>query len=209
MAYTYAKTGPPFDFLGNFAESQREALASWVTERSPNFPAIQLHHQVRAQQLRKTAGLLENYYATSNIEPLATSFVKAAWQPGTNGHFAYAYRNDNVPTQTMVEVKRHFRYQMERQDEAVFHMNHLRNQIEVQEDKAQGANDAPTDVAALMSRINTLFGLPEYQSSLVSDVSSTYKGQPYFRVNQLDTPTQWELEQHNHGTPGSPIVLKG
>lgn len=209
MSYQYATSGPPFNFLGNLAESQKDALATWVTARSANFPGIQLHHQVRAQQLRKTAGLLENYYATLNIEPLATSFQKPAWQPGTNGHFAYAYRNDNAPAQTMHQVKQHFRYQMERQDEAVFHMNHLRNQIEVQEDKAQWASEAPTEVTALMTRINTLFSLPEYQAALVSDLSDVYEGQPRFRVNQFDTPTTWELQQHNHGQPGSPIVLKG
>lgn len=207
--YVYASTGPPFNFLGNFAESQKNALATWVTGRTANFPAIQLHHQVRAQQLRKTAGLLEQYYATQNIETLLPSFQKAAWQPGQYGHFAYAYRNDHVPAVTMIEIKKRFRYQMERQDEAVFHMNHLRAQIEAQEDKAQYASEAPAAVSALMDKIETLFSLPEYAAALVSDVSDTYSGQPYFRVNQLDTPTQWELEQHNHGAPGDPLILKG
>jgi len=209
MATSYANVGPPFNFLGNFSESQKNALSDWVTERTANFPAIQLHHQVRAQQLRKTAGLLEHYYATANIESLTPTFQKEPWQPGPYGHFAYGYRIDHTPAQVMVEVKKNFRYQMERQDEAVFHMNHLRNQIEVQEDKAQYSYEGPGTVRALMAQIETLFSLPEFQAALVHDISSTYKGQPYFRVNQLDPPTQWELEQHNHGQPGSPIVLKG
>jgi len=203
MAFVYAKTGPPFDFLGNFSESQKNAFAAWVADRSDNLPAIQLHHQVRAQQLRKSAGMLEQYYSTENIEPIEVDFQKEAWQPGPNGHWAYAFRNDQAPAQVVSEVKRRFRYLLERQDEAVFHMNHLRNQIEVQEDKAQYANEAPATVAALMARVESLFTQPEYQATLVRDVSDTYKGQPRFRVNQLDTPTQWELDQHNHGANNS------
>jgi hypothetical protein len=209
---SYAKTGPPFDFLGNFQESQKNVLASWVADRTANFPAIQLHHQVRAQQLRKTAGMLEAYYATvdhGNIEPLAAGFQKEVWQPGQYGHWAYAFRNDHLPAMAMVEVKKRFRYQMERQDEAVFHMKHLRNQIEVQEDKAQHANESPDAVKKLMDKIEVFFGLPEYQAALVKDISNPYKGEPLFRVNQLDPPTRWELEQHNHGTPTSTITVKG
>lgn len=200
MAFVYAKIGPPFDFLGNFSESQKNAFSSWVDDQTDNLPAIQLHHQVRAQQLRKTAGMMEKYYATLNTEVLAPSFQKQAWQPATTGHFPYAHRNDHIPAQTVIEVKKRFRYLLERQDEAVFHMNHVRSQIELQEDKAQYAFEAPATVSALMDRIEALFTQPEYQAALVRDVSDQYKGQPRFRVNQLDAPTQWEMDQHNHGT---------
>ena len=202
MAYSYAQTGPPFDFLGNVAESQKNAFATWVTQRSTNLPAIQLFHQVRAQQLRKAAGMLEQYYATANIEPLAANFQKQAWRPGPNGHWAYAFRNDQAPAQVMTKTKKHFRYLLERQDEAVFHMKHLRNQIEVQEDKAQYAHEAVTEVPALMHRLEALFTQPEYQAALVQDISDSYKGQPRFRVNQLDAPTPWEVDQHHH-VPGN------
>ena len=90
----------------------------------------------------------------------------------------------------------------ERQDEAIFHMNHLRNQIESSEDKAQYASEAPTAVPALMDRIEALFTQAEYQAVLVKDLSDLYKGQPRFRVNQLDTPTPFENYLHNHG-PGN------
>jgi hypothetical protein len=199
MAVTYAKIGPPFDFLGNFSESQKNAFSSWVTARSANLPAIQLFHQVRAQQLRKSAGMLEHFYATSNIEPLATAFVKEAWQPGPNGHWAYAFRNDQIPAQTVSEIKKHFRYLLERQDEAIFHMNHLRNQIESSEDKAQYANEAPVTVAALMDRVEALFTQPEYQAALIRDLSDKYQNQPRYRSSQMDPPTPWENFLHNHG----------
>jgi len=35
-----------------------------------------------------------------------------------------------------------------------------------------------------------------------------YKGQPYFRVHQAETPTQWELEQMNHSSADTPIAIK-
>jgi hypothetical protein len=35
-----------------------------------------------------------------------------------------------------------------------------------------------------------------------------YNGQPFFRVNPLDAPTQFELEQHGRVVPGAPVNLK-
>lgn len=209
---TYAQTGSPFNFLGNFSESQKLALASWIQGRMGNFPAIQLHHQVRAQQLRKTAGMLEAFYAGTdhgNIESLAVNFQKETWQPGPHGHWAYGFRNDHLPAMTMVEIKKRVKYQMERADEAVFHMKHLRNQIEVQEDKAQHAKESLTEIPALMNKIEAFFGLPEYQMALPKDITNLYKGQPLARVNQLDTMTPWEMDQHNHGHPDSTLTIKG
>ena len=142
MTSKYALAGPPFHFSGNFSETQHNAFIGWVAARMGNFPAIQTHHQVRAQQLRKTAGLLEKFYATANGESLPLTFQKEAWQPGPDGHWAYTHRNDHAPAVTMGKIKDHFRFQLQRQEEAYFHMYHLRNQIERQEDLAQFARDA-------------------------------------------------------------------
>jgi hypothetical protein len=195
MASEYVRVGAPFDFLGHFTESQKEAFKTWVEGRKGNFPAIRDHHRMRAQQLRKTAGMLEAFYAKEHIEALSPSFKKEAWQPGPDGHWPYAYGNDHFPAMTMREIKDQFRYQMELQNEAVFHMNHLRNQIEVQEDKAQYAHEAAGVVDSMMQRIDALFTQPEYQAVLVRDVSDPYKGEPRFRVNQMDKPTAWEIDQ--------------
>lgn len=208
MANSYAHVGPPFNFLGNLTESQKGAFQTWVTGQLSAQPAAQIHHQVRAQQLRKTAGLLERFYATA-ATPLAPSFRKAAWQPGPDGHWAYAFRNDHLPAMTVQKIKGFLRFKLERLDDAVFHLNFLRNQIERQEDLAQHANDAADTVPKLQARLETLFGQPEYQAALVKDQTDLYKGQPRFRVHQFDEPTIWEKEQHNHGDPGEPIMLKG
>jgi hypothetical protein len=205
---TYAQTGPPFYFLGTLTETQRNAFTAWTSSQIATQPQVQLHHQVRAQQLRKTAGLLETYYAAA-ATPLANTFTKAAWQPGPNGHWAPAQRNDHIPAMTVNKIKEHLRFRLETQDEGVFHMNHLRNQIEKQEDMAQYANQSTTEVPKLINRLNTLFTQPEYQACLVRDISDQYQNQPRFRTFALDPPTPWECYIHNHGSATDPLVLKG
>jgi hypothetical protein len=205
---TYAITGPPFNFLGILSETQRNAFTAWATAQLPKQAKIQQHHQVRAQVLRKTAGLLEQFYSKQTV-PLANTFIKDSWKPGQYGHWPPAQRNDLAPAMTVQKIKEHLKYRLEAQDESVFHMNHLRNQIEKQEDLAQYANESTTDVPNLINRLISLFGQPEYQATLVRDITDTYKGQPRFRVHAFDPPTQWELEQHNHGGPNSTLILKG
>lgn len=214
--YKYALPGPPFNFLGNFSETQRDNFKKWIDVRKANFPAITLHHRIRAQQLRKTAGILEAFYAEApkyNDQKLATTFQKPAWQPGINGHFNYAYRDDHLPMVAVSKVKSLFKEQLQRDEEGVFFMNHVRNLIEKHEDKAQFADDATSDtnkenLKTLLQNIDTYFGQPQYQAALVKDKSDLYKGQPRFRVHQLDEPSQWELEQVNHSAADAPIQIK-
>lgn len=212
MAYKYALPGPPFNFLGNFSETQRDNLKTWINDRTAKFPDITLHHRMKAQQLRKTAGLLEQFYAKENDQALKPSFQKPAWQPGKHGHFPYVYRNDFLPAVKMFKVKEYFQEQLQRDDEAVFYMNQIRTLIEGHEDAAQLANDVQDannvdNLKTLLADIDSYFGKPEYQAALVRDVSDQYKGQPRFRVSIIDEPTIYELEQANHSAAGSPIQL--
>ncbi len=219
--YKYALPGPPFNFLGHFSETQYGNFKAWVNARTGKFPAIQQHYQIRAQQLRKMAGALEQFAATVNDQKLITAFQKEAWQPGPNGQFNYAYRDDHLPMVTMATLKNYMKPQFQRDDELWFFMNHIRTQIEKLEDAAQYANDAinstSTDsvnanIKQLLAYLAGYFAQNQYQAVLVNDQSDQY-GQgaaagPRFRVHQFDPPTQWELERMNHSTPQTPIQIK-
>jgi hypothetical protein len=203
--YVYGYAGPPFNFLGNMSFSQQQAFNAWVRAREKNFAAIQQHYQIRAEQLRKTAGVLEQFYSTLNDESLAPTFKKAPWQPGPQGHFNYVFRDDQLPMVAMSQIKDYMREQFIRQDESVFAMNYIRNLIEKTEDKAEKAFLATNStqfsndtVENLITRVNSYFSQPEYQAVLVNDQTDVYpsgSSQPRFRVHQLDAPTQWEIEQ--------------
>ena len=212
--YKYALNGPPFNFLGHFCVSQKAALKSWLLPRTAKLPGIQQFHQIRAQQLRKTAGLMEEFYSNHNDQKMTPTFLKESWQPGVHGHFENSVENDHLPMVVMSKIKARFKEQLQRDEEGMFLMNHVRCLIEKHEDAAQYTNEV-TDSAnednlkALLSEIDTYFGQVEYESILVDD-TRTYgaANEPYFRVNPFDTPTQWELEKMNHGTPGGAIKLK-
>jgi hypothetical protein len=225
--YKYALPGPPFNFLGHMSQTQFGNLQTWVNARTGKFPpiqsngqaGIQLHYQIRAQQLRKMAGVLEQFAGTLNDQKLTTAFQKEAWQPGPYGHFNYAYRQDHIPMVTATYLKTYMKPQFQRDDELWFSMNHVRTVIEKNEDQAQFANDAVTTtqppantfqlptVAALLNSISNYFATNQYEAVLVND-QTTYGGDPYFRVHQFDPPTQWELERFNHSTPQTPILIK-
>jgi len=227
--YKYALPGPPFNFLGHMSQTQFGNLQTWVNARTGKFPpvqsngqaGIQLHYQIRAQQLRKLAGVLEQYAGTLNDQKLTTAFQKEAWQPGPYGHFNYAPRQDHIPMVTASYLKNYMKPQFQRDDELWFFMNHIRTQIEKLEDAAQYANDAinststntsTANIKQLLSYIAAYFSQNRYQAVLVNDQSDTY-GQgaaagPRFRVHQMDAPTQWELERMNHSTPQTPIQIK-
>lgn len=195
---SYQIIGPPFNFSGTLSETQWDAFKAWTTERSSTFAAVQQHHQMRAQQLRKTAGLLEQHYAVQNDEALAPTFVKTAWSPPKGGYWPFALRDDHTPATVVSAIKGKFAHRLQRQDDAVFHMNHLRAQIERQEDQAQYAAEAPAALSALISQMSSLFGQPEYQNALVRDKTDLYQGEPRFRVHALDPPTAWERVQNAH-----------
>jgi hypothetical protein len=211
--YVYGYAGPPFNFLGHLSLTQQQAFNAWVRAREKNFAPIQQHFQIRAAQLRKTAGVLEQYYQTLNDEKLAPTFMKTVWKPGPQGHFNYPYRDDQLPMVAMYQIKDYMREQFQRQDESVFAMNMLRNLIEKTEDKAEKARAAMTPsqwsnetVETLIGRINSYFALPEYEAVLVNDQADFYPSgttQPRFRVNQLDRPTQWEVEQQTNAPAGT------
>jgi len=214
--YIYAKNGPPFNFLGHHSKTQFTTFQTWINAHTSKLTSVQQFYQIRAAQLRKTAGAMEQFYQTQNDEKLAPTFQKPTWQPGSQGYFPYIWREDHLPMITMSQIKDYMREQLQRQDEAVFHMNHARNLIEKQEDKAQDANDALNhpqhSVPLLLQQINSYFQQPEYDAVLVNDTGDTYpagSSQPRFRVHQLDAPTQWELEQvYRPSTPGGSIVTK-
>jgi len=147
-----------------------------------------------------------------NDDPLAPTFQKEPWQPGSDGWFPYAYRDDQLPMVAMSNIKAYMREQLHRQDESVFQMNHIRNVIEKTEDKAQYASEANANVQTLFANIKSYFSKPEYQAALVNDLTDVYPAgstQPRFRWNQLLPPTQYELELNaRQGTPGGPVVFK-
>lgn len=199
--YKYGFTGPPFNFLGHFCNTQYQTFKSWVNTRQGQFPAIQQFHQIRAAQLRKTAGVLEQFYAKANDEALKPTFEKSPWKPGPDGWFGYVNRNDQLPMVAVAGVKDHLREWLQRQDESVFAMNQVRHLIEKTEDKAQAASEAPTDISVLFRKIESYFEQPEYAAVLVKDTTDVYppgSSQPRYRVHQLDAPTQWEKEQSSH-----------
>jgi hypothetical protein len=200
----YALPGPPFNFLGNFSETQHNALVTWVTGNTPSLPKVQTFYQIRAQQLRKTAGILETFYASGQApDKLAPTFVKAEWKPAEGGHFPYGYRLDHEPAMVVGKVKEYFRSRLVTQDDAVFHLNQVRVMIEKQEDLATYQNEASTKVPQLMSRIVTLFQKPENEAVLIKDISEQYQGEARFRSSQLDKPTLFEKQNRTGHTPTS------
>ena len=171
----------------------------------------QIHYQIRAQQLRKTAGALEQFYAAVNDEQLSPTFNKSSWQAPPSGYFQYAHRDDHLPMIAMGQIKVFLKERLQRQDESVFHMNHVRNIIEKVEDRAEYASVAAEQVPNLISQINSYFSLPQYAPVLVKDKSDVYPTSsttPRYRVHELDSPTVWELEQHGRALPGGPVDLK-
>jgi hypothetical protein len=111
----------------------------------------------------------------------------------------------------MGQIKVYLKDRLQRQDEAVFHMNHTRNVIEKVEDKAQYQADAQTQIPNLISQINNYFTLPQYAPVLVKDQTDVYptgSTTPRYRVHELDAPTIFELEQHGRALPGGSVDLK-
>jgi len=111
---------------------------------------------------------------------------------------------------TVSAIKGLMQPQFERDDEAVFHMNHLRTLIERNEDEAQYASEGQTEVRVALQQIESLFSQPHYQACLIDDLNAgnMYNGAPYWRANALDVPTQFELEQASRTSPGGTIQIK-
>jgi hypothetical protein len=79
--FFYGYTGPPFNFLGHMSLTQQQAFNAWVRAREKNFAAIQQHYQIRAEQLRKTAGALEQFYRRSTMRSSRRLFTKNRGSP--------------------------------------------------------------------------------------------------------------------------------
>lgn len=202
MSYKYANTGSPFNFLGRVSESQRDSFYEWIDKQSPLSPECSVWYQVRAQQLRKTAGILEHIYSKQELKP---TFEKTSWKPGKDGHLTGNPDRNATPATVVSRIKQRFQPMLQRDDEAVFWMNWVRTQIERAEDAATMQAESKQDVDALKTELTALFDKPEYESTLVKDKTKLYKGEPYFRVNSLDEPTAWEKEHTGRGQTSSVI----
>jgi len=220
--WKYGYAGPPFNWLGNFSMTQWQAMKKWAGLRQGDVGEVSTFHRIRAQQLRKTAGILEEYYSSvypseqgTYGEKLAPTFRKETWQPGEQGHFNYASGDDQLPMVLVGKVKRQMKEMLQRHEDAVYYMNQVRCLVEKHEDWAQYANDfvnppadddqgSPEGLQAILSKVDGYFSKPEYQTVLVDD-TVLYKGQPYARVHPADPPTIFELEQVNHSPVGTPL----
>ena len=199
---TYTRNTPPFNFLGTMNRSQHQAFATWISGAEQQLPAVTAFHQMRAQQLRKAAGLMEKFYA-QDPRGLAPTFVKERWTSLADGHIFPGAKDDHMPANTMIKVKARFQPVLARDEEAVFRMNWLRTRIEAAEDAAQYAAEAAADDATDMQELQGYFADPYYQSILVDDQGDLYEGQPRFRVHPLDPPTPWEQLMISQVIPNS------
>ena len=217
----YALSGPPFNFMGHMSLTQKEALFTWINRNNINqLPAV-TWYQIRANQLRKSAGLLERYYATeypdpSTPQPMSPSFVKDEWQPGPNGHIPYIVGDDVAPSIAVSHLKDYFKYMLQRDDEGMFWMNWLRNHIERHEDMANMHYDAATMVEKLQDNLTNMFDSSEYQSVLVNDTQTTVTGVngitlpgPYFNSHPLNDDTAYGKAEDSHLGSGGVIVGVG
>jgi hypothetical protein len=179
----------PFNFMGHFSETQFDSLKSWIEDEArAGQNSVTEFHRIRAQQLRKTAGVLEDFYA-SKRGGLKPTFNKAPWKPPTGGHFQYVERDDSLPASAMFDVKELLRDQLKQDDDGVFAMNHLRTQIERHEDAAEEANESDTIVKARLEDIERYFKEPQYVAVLVQDKTDP---EHTYRVNQREDPTSFE-----------------
>ena len=202
---TLSRSSPPFNFQGSMTEGQKDAFKTWVEERSPTLAPISDFHRIRALQLRKAAGLLEAAYADQGLAP---TFKKAPWAPSENGHFLPSSRDDRAPALAVGAIKDRLQAQLAYHDRAVFRMNFLRTQVEVHEDLAQEAAEAPTFFSDRFNDLEACFNNPHYAEVLVKDGDTFSDGvsdpDPVLarrhRVHPLDPPTYWE-----RFTAGQPI----
>ena len=187
----------PFHFLGTFGEKQKATLWAWTESRKANFARIEQFWRIRAQQLRKSAGVLEDFYATQR-NGLKPFFVKDPFKPSEDGHFTAIAQDDAHPAQAIFEIKERFQPQLQLDDEGVFMMDHVRCLIEAAEDLAMMNHDAVAVVTARKSDVDQMFEESQYEAVLVKDISDLYKGQPKHRCNPLDAPTAFEKDLFAH-----------
>jgi hypothetical protein len=183
----------PFNFLGTMSQTQFQGFEAWIAAQEANTTAISAFHQRRANQLRKSSGLLENYFRQVDPRCIYPTFAKKPWEPVADGHFTPLQRDDCVPANAMARIKANYQDQLSSVDEAVFRMNFLRTRIEAHEDMAQEQFETVDDDAADLERLRAYFADPAYQGCLVRDQDDLYLGEPKYRVSPWDPPTPWEL----------------
>jgi len=120
----------------------RNGLSDVGQRAQHELPADPAHPTVEEQQRRKTAGLLENYYAKLNDETLVPSFQRClADRPF--GHFAYAFRQrPHTGPRPLWRSRSAYDTSGGVQDEAVFHYEPPAQPDRVQEDKAKYARSS-------------------------------------------------------------------
>jgi hypothetical protein len=190
--------------------TQKNTFYAWITRNNKNQVPAMTWYQIRANQLRKSAGLLERYYATeypdsSTPQPMTPSFIKDEWQPGPTGHVLYINGDDVIPSINVSHLKDYFKHMLQRDDEGMFWMNWLRNHIERHEDMANMHYDAAIAVPKLQGDLNTMFSSPEFENVLVDDTKTSVVGVngvslpgPFNRTSQLNPQTAWETSLDSH-----------
>lgn len=186
----------PFNFLGNFGEKQKETFYKWIDARTDRFPKIEEFWRIRAQVLRKTGGILEEFYKEKR-EGLKPFFQKDVWKPGPDGHFTPLNHPDLEPSEAVEDIKGVFLHQLQLDDEGVFFMDLLRTIVETSEDNAQYAREATDRVGKRKSDLDRMFTEDKYANTLVRDISDP---EHEVRVNPLEDPTDWELKLFSHDT---------
>lgn len=194
---SYSHLGPPFDFLGHMSESQKGEFYKWLDSHSGGVRDVGIWWMIRAQQLRKTAGCLEKFYAEQNDTKMTPRWSKAPWSPGPKGHFPYTFQEDLPSSEVVSQIKELFREQLQRDDEGQFQMNNVRTMIEKAEDKATFSLEGKSQLKSLKEALDRMFDLPENEAILVKDKTATFEGKPKFRVNPMDEPTPWEIASNN------------
>jgi len=185
------RTSRPFNFLGHFSEKQYDTFVAWLgADARANQTRVEEFHRIRAQQLRKSAGVLEEFYK-KKMDGLKTTFDKAPWKPAKDGYFPYIERDDALPAAAMFDVKELLRDQLKLDDEGVFAMNFLRVQIERHEDAAEEAHERDAIVKARQGDIEGYFKEPQYVAVLVQDKSDPDHA---YRVSQREDPTTFERQ---------------
>lgn len=186
----------PFHFLGNFGEKQKKTFYKWIDPRIVKFAKIEEFWRIRAQQMRKTGGVLEEFYKEKR-EDLKPFFQKDIWKPGPDGHFTPLDRVDIEPSEAVEDIKDVFLHQLQLDDEGVFFMDLLRTTVETSEDNAQYAKEAPDLVGKRKSDLDRMFTEDKYATILVKDISDPDTA---VRTNPLCQPEPWELKLFSHDT---------
>jgi len=177
----------PFDFLGVMTQDDLSALEEWLKQKTQYLSEMTSFHQMRSAQLRKTAGILEDFY-TEKEDPLSPSFVKGVFTPHPKGQKTLSIQDDTTPAICTGLIKERMQTLLEYEDDIVFRMNHVRAMIEAHEDEALDLQDAPAVIKANIQTLKSLFGRPEFVRTLVS------KGDmDKYRTDPYTPPTETEL----------------